>query len=331
MNNQLKSAFIVLGVSLVVIPLGGVFYLQSLLDQMVEKDTEEFRIEQSDSWSQVVQKLQEQDVVTKAQGASLYPWVRGFSITPGTYTFSQPMTIRQVLNRIDRGPRPQREEVRVTIPEGFDIYQIADKMSQNLEFSEQEFLEEMNDFPQNNYDFLEGDSLEGYLFPDTYQFFANSTPQEVIHRMLITFEAKAFPFLESVKNLSRYETLILASIIQKEVQTTADKQKSAGVFLNRLAIDMPLQSDATLNYVVRQGRAQATYQDLDLDSPYNSYQEQGLPPTPITNPGKEAIQSTVNYTDHEYYFFLTTLEENPRTIFSETYQEHLQARNQYLD
>lgn len=331
MNNYLKFLFIAGGVSLVVIPVGLVLYLQSVLNQVVQEEQTEITIDEEDSWSHVVQTLQQEGLVTATYGASLYPWARGFSVTSGTYTIRRPMTIQQALDRIDKGPREKREEVQVTIPEGFDTYQIAEKMSQNLEFSEQEFLQELEDFPQENYDFVEGESLEGYLFPDTYRFFADSKPQEVIHRLLMTFDSKALSSLESVKGLSRYETLILASIVQKEVQTLEDKEKAAGVFLNRLDIDMPLQSDATVNYVVREGRAQATYQDLDIDSPYNSYQESGLPPTPIANPGKKALQATVDYADHEYYFFLTTRENPPRTIFSETHQEHVQARNQYLD
>ena len=144
------------------------------------------------------------------------------------------------------------------------------------------------------------------------------------------FQKKALPNLKATDTLSSYQVLILASIVEKEVSIPKDRQLVAGIFLNRLKIEMKLQSDATINFITQSGKSQSSLDDLKIDSPYNTYQIGGLPPGPITNPSVEAIKSIINPTPSDYYFFLTTRDNPPKTIFSKTFEEHSKAKQQYL-
>jgi UPF0755 protein len=282
------------------------------------------------TWDTIIQDLSQKKYVERTYGATFYTRFRQLTPKQGEYRLTPSMTLGQTLDTIHRGIR-SRPEVTITIPEGSDIREIGAIVEQSLDFTAEDFLKASTVFDTTNYDFVESDSLEGYLFPDTYRFFTTATPDDVIRRMLDTFQIKALPVLTATDELSAYQVLILASIIEKEVITPEDMRIVSGIFMNRLRDGMLLQSDATLNYVVRAGRDRANAQDLALDSPYNSYKNPGLTPTPITNMGIESIKAASEPRDHDLYFFLTTRDTPPKTIFSRTYDEHLQAIRTYLD
>lgn len=148
--------------------------------------------------------------------------------------------------------------------------------------------------------------------------------------MLNNFQKKALPSLKNNDKLSPYEVLVLASIVEKEVSKFDDRKIVSGIFMNRLKDGMKLQSDATVNFITQSGRSQSKLEDLKIESPYNTYQVTGLPPGPITNPSVDAIKSVVEYQPSDYYFFLTSRDNPPKTIFSKTFEEHLQAKRKYL-
>lgn len=175
-------------------------------------------------------------------------------------------------------------------------------------------------------------SLEGYLFPDTYRFFEDSTPEQVVAKLLENFNAKFSDSLRtSLTSQGRdvYETVILASIVERELQTDADRAKAADIFLRRIEAGIPLQSDATVNYVTGKSALQPTYDDLQIDSPYNTYKYPGLPPGPIGNPGLSALRAAVNPEANPYYYFLTGTDG--KTHFAKTLEEHVLNRQKYLD
>ena len=172
-----------------------------------------------------------------------------------------------------------------------------------------------------------GQSLEGYLFPDTYEVWQDQLPQGLIDKQLKAFETKVVDVLDADRRatgMSWHEILTLASIVEAEVRTAEDRRIVAGLFLNRLKKGMRLQSDATLNYVIGEGRARATAEDLALDSPYNSYERSGLPPGPIGNPSFSAIDAVIHAEKTEYLFFLT--DEAGKVYYAKTYSEHLQNK-----
>ena len=294
------------------------------------EDSTSYAVTADSSWNTIIDDLKGQNIITRTYGVEFYTRFRNITPKQGEYTLSSTMTLGQALDTINRGIR-SRPEVTITIPEGTDIQSIGEILEQFLSFSAEEFLTDANNFDATDFAFVESDSLEGYLFPDTYRFFNTAVPDDVIRKMLQTFEVKALPTLTATDELSAYEVLILASIIEKEVMTPNDRRVVSGIFMNRIRDGMRLQSDATLNYVVREGRDRANAQDLALDSPYNSYKVDGLPPTPITNMGVDSIKAASEPAEHEFFFFLTTRDQPPRSIFSRTYDEHLTAIRTYLD
>jgi UPF0755 protein len=166
-------------------------------------------------------------------------------------------------------------------------------------------------------------SFEGYLFPDTYIFSKKAAVEEIIQKMLDNFDKKITAEIQKEiarqdKNLE--EIVNLASIVQQESTSSEEMAKIAGVFYNRLNIGMALQSDATINYITGKGMRQPLLEDTKIDSPYNTYKYKGLPPTPICNPGIEAIKAAIWPEQHDYFYFLHPL--SSPTVFSKTLEEH---------
>ncbi len=254
---------------------------------------------------------------------------------PGTYSFVTGSDVQNVIDRLIAGPNTSENSITVT--EGLTLSQIANLVEQNLGISVADFTTQAKASNYvGDYPFLQGavssgsDTLEGYLYPKTYDFSGQSpTADTVIRAMLDQFQkevasldfATAEASLESGYGvtMSDYDVLTLASIIEREALTDEQRPKIASVFYNRLKIGMYLDSDATMGYVTG---GDVSAEDLETDSPYNSYLHAGLPPTPICSPGLASIQSALSPSSTSYYYFwITSFEE----VFSETYEEHQQA------
>lgn len=323
--------WILLGVFLA--GLAGAIYIVNVVNTLGSTvsitDATKFTVTSEDNWDSIISRLQEQNIIKKTDGITFYTSFRNLTPKAATYNITSQMTTDQVIRMISRGLLI-RPEVTITIPEGSDIYETGDLLESGLPFSREDFIKATETFDVKQYEFIKGDSLQGYLYPDTYRFFDDATPEEVIIKMVSNFQKKALPSLTSTEELSEYEVLILASIVEKEVFLPADRALVSGIFLNRLRDGMRLQSDATINFITQSGRSQSTLDDLKIESPYNTYQVTGLPPGPITNPSVDAIKSVINYQPNDFFFFLTTRDTPPRTIFSRTFEEHTRAKQQYL-
>ena len=174
-------------------------------------------------------------------------------------------------------------------------------------------------------------SMEGFLFPDTYEIFEDSNASDIIKKMLVNFEDKvAQDLLDETQRQGKdfYDILIMASIIEAEVPHEDDRSIVSDIFWSRLESGVALQSDATLNYAIGGDNPSLTLTQLQIDSPYNSYKYRGLPPTPIGNPGLSAIKAALYPADTDYFYFLSTPEGE--TIFSTTLEEHNRAKAIYL-
>ena len=213
------------------------------------------------------------------------------------------------------------KEVTITIPEGINIRQIGEIFEKNGMFSKSEFVGA-----------AEGE--EGYLFPDTYRFYKYATPQDAILKMKenfrhkateeILFNGKVFPDAERVKN----DIIIIASILEEEVKSTEDRKIVAGILWKRLAKGMGLNVDSALTYVLGKTSAELTESDLKFDSPYNTYRYRGLPPTPISNPGIDAMMAAINPTATKYFYYLTGMDG--KTYYAETLEGHALNKQKYL-
>lgn len=262
--------------------------------------------------------IQKQDVASK--------------IKSGTYELVAGSDYQQLIDRLIQGPNSS--ENALVVPEGFTVDKLADLVSQQFGISRDDFLAQakasnyVDEFP-----FLkdaQNDSLEGFLWPKTYDFSSTTPTSDAIIKLMLTqykTETANLDFEGAQQNIkqqygitmSRYDFIKLASIIEKEALIDEDRPLISSVMFNRLKADMPLQSDATMGYVTK---GKVTPQDLKSDSPYNTQNKKGFPPTPICSPGIASLSAAMLPATTDNYYFWITKDEHK---FSKTYDEHLQA------
>lgn len=260
------------------------------------------------------------------------------NLKPGTYAFVTGEDITKVVKQLSEGPNTN--ETTVTIPEGVTVEKTAELVESSLGIKKDDFLAQAKASNYTkDYPFLSGaqnDSLEGFLFGKTYDFAGKTVNADsVIRAMLDQYkqEISTLDFAASetaIKSrygvtMSDYDILTLASIIEREAVNDDDRGKVASVFYNRLQKGMPLQSDATMGYVVG---PQVTADDLKKESPYNTYLNKGITPTPICSPSINSIKAALHPDDTNYYYFLL-IEDGSYSnhTFSETYEQHQEAIN----
>jgi UPF0755 protein len=262
----------------------------------------------------------------------VYIWQENLrhSLIAGKYQVNGAMTIPEIASIITSG-KTVPKGVSVVFPEGFGSQKMTDRLTAN-NLPGDAFLELVN-HPKPEWKarfwFLnslpESASLEGFLFPDTYTFSFEISAEDIIVRMLSNFENK-FPDTAktaiSQQNKSIFDIVTLASIVENEVQTSYDRRMVADIFWRRLAIDQPLQSDATVKYVNKKNEIQHSFEETRVDSPYNTYIHKGLPPGPISNPGLDAILAVITPTSNQYFYFLSDITTH-ETVFSTTFDEHI--------
>lgn len=261
----------------------------------------------------------------------LYQW--------GTHLVSNDLSYEEIMHVLMNKPIT----IKVTIPEGSNIKQVADILLKNKIISSvDKFFEVMNK-ESFNFKFLEGlpqreHRLEGYLFPDTYEFYINAGEKEVINTLLKNFDAKFKPeYYEKAKamNMTVDQIIILASIIEREAKLAEEREIIASVFYNRLASKdqalRKLQSCATIQYIyyMKEGimKEQITEADTQVESPYNTYQIEGLPPGPICCPGEDSIKAALFPEKTNYYYFVSRGDGTHE--FSETLKQHQAAMKKY--
>lgn len=265
---------------------------------------------------------------------------RSSNLKAGTYVLSRNMGIRQIVDIICSG-NPPRQTVKFTISEGMTVEDIAARLvDKEILKSPDRFLELCKDAKSfaGSYQFVkkivdegrEGRTymLEGYLFPDTYEVFADATEEEIIVKMLDRFgEIYTRKYVEQAEEMgfTLDEVVILASMIEKEAKTF-DFNKVSAVFYGRLSNDMPLNSDATLGYILKTQSMEFTQEELDIDNPYNTYKNKGLPAGPISNPGTAAIEAVLfpntQYITEGYLYFCLMDPTTGALAFAKTAEEH---------
>lgn len=286
-----------------------------------------------ESWNaeRVGHELQQQGIIDSAIGYRVYALLYPAANIPktGTYTISSvPLNYKALARLFARGPT--REEVELTVIEGWTIHDIQKMLTdQGIDVRPSDFLAHRF---ADDFSFLKGlplnATVEGYLFPDTYRVWKDQLPDALLRKQLDRFTQQTVEIRAGAsqqgKNL--HELVTLASIVEKEVRHDADRPVVAGIFLNRLKDGMRLQSDATLNYILQSGHDRLSTSELETDSLYNSYRYAGLPPGPISNPGKAALEAAFTPTKSNYRYFLT--DSSGKTYFARTLEEHVKNRYQ---
>lgn len=219
--------------------------------------------------------------------------------------------------------------IKITIPEGYEIDDIVKLFSEKLGIPTEEFYAQI-EWGEFDYDFVNDNlpagryRLEGYIFPETYYFDKNMTAHQVIDTCLAQFDKVYTPEMRKQtekRGFTLHEMVTLAAIIEKEGSSDLDKISS--VFHNRLQSEQfsYLESCATVIYVTKQPKDRLTYTDINVDSPYNTYLNKGLPPGPIASPGEQALLAAIYPAETDYFYFSAT--EGGKNTFSKTYEEHL--------
>ena len=242
----------------------------------------------------------------------------------GTYAFTLHMDEQAVLDKLVAG---DTTVVKFTIPEGFGIKEIAKRLADEGLVDEQEFLAEAKDFAP--YDYMKKRpnvryAAEGYLFPDTYVIHSDVSAEGIMKMMAEDFDTRLTPALRqqaAAKGLSIHDLITLASLVEKEARYDEDRPIIAQVFFKRLQMGMPLQSDTTLQYLMAGPKEDVSIEDTKIDSPYNTYQHEGLPPGPIASPGMKSILAVLNPANTDYLYFVA--DRQGHNHYSQTYDEHL--------
>ncbi|MDR1866769.1 MAG: endolytic transglycosylase MltG [Treponema sp.] len=281
--------------------------------------TQVFEVQKGESAQAVGKRLKENGLI-KSQ--LLWYLMCRFDSTPikaGTYRVPVDVsqrTIHTILTKV--------QQTKVTIPEGSTLNAIARLLASVQICTEEDFLKATRDTDLLAQYSILGTSFEGFLFPDTYFFSVPCDAQTVIHAMVNNFMEH---FTQNIKPQERYEKVTIASLVEREYKIPEEAPIIAGVFYNRLAIGMPLQTDATIEYIITeiQGKPhpeRILYSDLQIDNPYNTYRYKGLPPGPIGAPGDRALQAALHPQTHTYLYYRLIDPQAGRHRFSRTFNEH---------
>ena len=248
----------------------------------------------------------------------------------GSYNLNTAMTYDEIFQKLLAG---EPEVIQFTIPEGFGVRDIAKRLEETGLVDREEFLKKAEKFVP--YDYVEKRSnvfyyCEGFLFPDTYEVENDVEVDDILKLMAENFDYRLNKKMRErakEEGLSIYDLITLASIVEKEVRYPEDRPIVAQVFFKRLKLDMPLQTDASLQYLMDTPKEDVSIADTKIDSPYNTYQHKGLTPGPIANPGLESINAVLYPADTNYLYFVA--DRSGHNHYSDNYEEHLKLVNQY--
>lgn len=259
---------------------------------------------------------------------------------PGEYFISSNMSSSKILQLITTDILNEDETIKFTIPEGYTIDQIGEILEKKNIATKNEFIDAvknrdytseysfLKDIPSNsNYKY----TLEGYLFPDTYIVHKDISSEEIIVMMLNRFEEiiSRYSSYINASPYSMHELIAIASIVEQEAKLDEERSLISGVIYNRLNADIKLQMCSTVQYSLGKRKSTLTTKDLEMDSSYNTYLYDGLPIGPICNPGEACLKAAIMPSEHDYYFFVLQDADKGSHYFSQTMDEHINAKQQY--
>lgn len=329
------------------------YYLTTAVDN---KNSDKITIEIKESYgsSAVADVLYNNDLIKSRLMFKIYSKITSNSqFYVGKFDISKNMNISEILSELTDQTKAKSSKPLVII-EGENILKISSKIEQFTEIKSEDFINKVNDeefinklkeeFPELITDRLKDKNikykLEGYLFPATYSIdnTNRSNVEALIREMVKTTNARVLPLFEKnnkqwnisgvEKTIDIHDYITMASILEKESTATTDNNGIAGVFLNRLAVIMPLQTDPSVYYSLGKTSGDLTFADLQNTDPYNTYTNYGLPPGPISSPSAISYDALNNATKHEYLFFLT--DKDGKAYFAKTFAEHEELAQKYV-
>ncbi|MFD0048227.1 endolytic transglycosylase MltG [Actinomycetes bacterium NPDC127524] len=330
------------------IGIGGYFYVSSALKPANpdDKSVKVVEIPINSSIGGISEILESKGIIKNARVFKYYIKFRneaGFQA--GKYNLSPSMNFKEIVSSIKTGKVMKQAALKITIPEGKQLVQIAgiiaDKTGRQpdtifKELNNKAFVLKMREkYPNLLKDEIYNKNvmypLEGYLYPATYEFFkTNPSLDEIVSQMLKKTDDSLRPYQSDIaaKKFTPHKLLTMSSLIEEEATEQVDRSKIASVFYNRLKAGMPLQTDPTVLYAKGQHQKKVFYKDLKVLSPYNTYKNKGLPPGPISNAGKISIEAALKPAKTDYLYFLAT--GDGRVLYSKTLAEHNRLKAEHI-
>lgn len=337
---KLVVGLIIALVAIIILIISLYFYFLAPVAKNDSKNIS-FVVKQGEGEKQIIDNLKTADLIRCKEAAYIYNlFHRDYTFKVGTFTLKRNMSVKQIFKTLDSGKTKEQKGINITFKEGKRYPDYLEEISSSLKISEDDFKNLMQD---NNYlksliadywfltdDILNPDiyyPLEGYLFPDTYNFFENTSAQDVLKTILDNTESKLAPYKKDMQKnaYSIHEIMTLASIVELEGKDGSDRAGIVGVFTNRINIGMSLGSDVTTYYAVqKEFKDNLTADELSECNAYNTRGTcfKGLPVGPISNPGIEAIKAAIYPEDNDYLFFVS--DKSGKIYFSKTNAEHEQ-------
>jgi len=343
---------------LIILCFAGVyFFIQSEVKKPFSQDDKDvvFEVREGEGIKEIAKNLKDSSLIKNDFYFLIWILKEGKAkkILVANYCLSPKMNVVEIIEKFTKEGGGIPSIVKLTFPEGWRISQMEERLQNKglidfgdiLKFKIKEFKKEtafLNDAPEEV-------SFEGYLFPDTYFFYCPSPqivrkegrgeilkckkgdPRAIIEKFLANFNEKLTSDLRSEikkQNKSIFEIITMASLIEKEVRDFDDKRLVSGILWKRREHNIPLQVDATIAFLTGQKTTKISLEDLQIDSPYNTYKYQGLPLGPISNPGFQSILAALYPKESDYWYYLSTTEGD--TIFSKTLEEHNLAKTKYF-
>lgn len=355
-NNMVKKiVLIIVAVLVLTLSIAGFYayrYFTSSLKPLDSSNEKLVQVEipQGSSSKQIGQILEKNKIIKSGLVFSYYVKMNNkANFQAGYYQMSPSMTLEAITNSLEEGGTDEPvslADAKITIPEGYSVDQIAELFSKETKLPKDDFLAVMKDEDYFNelvakYPALLTSAkeakdpryrLEGYLYPATYYYYKDVPIKDMVTQMVDKTNQVLEPYYDEIKakKMTVQEVLTLASLVEKEGVTSEDRRKIAQVFLNRLAIDMPIQSDISILYAMDEHKVHLSEKDTQIDSPYNLYINKGTGPGPFNNPSQDAIEAVLKPEETDALYFLADVSTG-KVYYAKTYDEHLVNKKQYID
>lgn len=317
---------------------GAAYYVYRSLQPAAAGEPVEVQIQPGTGSGAIARLLEENGIIKNGMIYAAYLKYKheGERFQAGNYQLAPGMTLDEITGKLNRGDVIKEEMIRFTIPEGYTVLQIAEKLAADGIVNKEAFLTLANGTTEWPYPWIKnipGNAalrfrLEGYLFPETYEMKKESAEQAILERMLAEWEKQQKSLPQGWEGqlaklgLDLHGILTVASLVEREVAVDDERPLVAGVIYNRLKQKMPLQIDATVQYLFDKPKERLFQKDLETASPYNTYLNAGLPPGPIASPGLSSIKAALYPEETKYLFYVTKKDGSGRHLFAETFEEH---------
>ncbi|MFK2824454.1 endolytic transglycosylase MltG [Bacillus sp. B190/17] len=351
-KRRLRKAILFAFVSIFLI-IGGLaagvyWFVQSALEPVNKSNHKpvQVNIPIGSSLSVIAEQLEKKGIVKNAEIFKYYVKYKDEdNLQAGEYTFTPSMTMDELIRSLKTGKVIGQGEVKLTVPEGYQLTQIAAIISKETGRPANEIFQLMNDqsfikemmtkYPELLTEEILAKNikypLEGYLYPATYHYGSKEKPvKEIVEDMLKKTDSVLVQYRTSMaaKQMTVHQLLTMSSLIEEEATEKADRRKISSVFYNRLAINMPLQTDPTVLYALGKHKKRVLYEDLKVESPYNTYKVKGLTPGPIGNSGISSMEAALNPEDTEFLYFLAS--PSGDVYYTKTLEEHNKLKEKYI-